>query len=358
MAQPATNARAQYPNWCATYNFGGAEQPSEEDARDWFEYASGKSYYAIAGFEEAPSTGQRHLQCYFQFSGKFRLTQLKKFPGGLRVHWEPARGDERSNVDYCSKGGETLQGGSSDEPRRTHAGKREQSRWAEALKCAKQGRIEDVDPQIQITHMKNLEYIKLKYLPKPPNLKHTNRMLWIYGPSGTGKSRGARNMIGNETWYDKSQNKWWDWYDNEKYVLIDDLDKKNAEVLVSFLKRWLDIYPFVAEGKGFVAKWLRPERFIITSNWHPYEIWGGQPSLLDPILRRLVIKYLGPQPEPEYGDPLIATNGTYDPQALDGLNPWTGTEGLPAATQPMIDEEASEGDDPEEEEEEEEMADE
>ena len=64
----------------------------------------------------------------------------------------------------------------------------------------------------------------------------------------------------------------------------------NHKVLVDHLKRWADPWvPFISEAKGGA---MPPDYdiFIVTSNWHPRDIWGDEKESLGPILRRFKIK--------------------------------------------------------------------
>lgn len=54
------------------------------------------------------------------------------------------------------------------------------------------------------------------------------------------------------------------------------------------LKVWADRYPFVAEIKCD-STMLRPKKVIVTSNYHPSEIWPDK-STLEPLLRRFKLR--------------------------------------------------------------------
>jgi len=120
---------------------------------------------------------------------------------------------------------------------------------------------------------------KLTNLPwddeEPPNE-------WHYGPPGVGKSRPFQEM---DDIYTKMPNKWWTGYDGQDLVLIEDLEPSH-HVLGYYIKIWTDHYVFNACVHFGMVR-IRPKRVIITSNFHPSEIFHGK--ILQAIMRRIKI---------------------------------------------------------------------
>lgn len=103
------------------------------------------------------------------------------------------------------------------------------------------------------------------------------RGLWIQGPPGTGKSRKARDISQSkfkEDPFTLEQSKWFDGYNNEKVIVIEDLDKYTAHELGHKIKLWADRYPVKAEVKGGTIP-LNHRILIVTSNFTIEEAFGA-----------------------------------------------------------------------------------
>lgn len=65
-------------------------------------------------------------------------------------------------------------------------------------------------------------------------------------------------------------NKWWEDYEGEENVLIDDIGPDC--IGAQHIKRWCDKKQFRGEKK-YSSVFIRPKKIVITSNYHPKEIW-------------------------------------------------------------------------------------
>lgn len=115
--------------------------------------------------------------------------------------------------------------------------------------------------------------------------EYTTTGYWYWGSTGVGKSHAAFKDF-PDAYRKTSSNKWWDGYDGHENVIIDDFDKTH-NYQGYHLKIWADRYAFIAEQKGG-AVMIRPKAIVVTSNYHPKDIWDDDTTLL-PILRRFKI---------------------------------------------------------------------
>lgn len=109
---------------------------------------------------------------------------------------------------------------------------------------------------------------------------------WHWGGPGSGKSHYIRNSHGPLGVYiHEASDKWWDDYDYEPVVILDDVGF-GATKLAQQFKQILDQQVFRVQVKGGMMR-IRPIRVCISSNHHPSDIWSG--ADLSAIMDRLQV---------------------------------------------------------------------
>lgn len=236
--------------------------------------------YIIYGREVAAS-GTPHLQGFVMFANGHTLSAvIKKLPG---CHVEIAR-TLSAAIEYCKKEGDFTERGV---PPMTQEekGQTEKKRWKRILKAAEEGDtqwLREEEPQVYLLHDKAIARAAKRARAAPQILDELQNQWW-YGETGTGKSRKAREE-NPEAYIKDPQERWWDGYTGQEVVIIDDFDKYQVKQ-GGDMKRWLDHYPFPAAYKGGYET-IRPKKIIVTSNYHPDEIWEDQQTQ-EPIKRRV-----------------------------------------------------------------------
>jgi len=277
-----TPSTVQRFNWCFTIYPDCFD--SMDACYDTVQQIGADSKWAIFGLETCPTTKRIHFQCYAMFEERIRFTALiKKYH--KTIHWTAARGSTEDNFNYCSKEDpEPLEFGT--RPVFENNGKREKERWKKARTAATESRMDEVDDQIFVQHYRSIKAIANDYRKSKTPLE-VPCGYWLYGVPGSGKSHKARTFLGEEV-YLKGPNKWWDNYQNEPVVVIEDLDPSHSW-MAQYLKVWADIYPFAAEQKGSCCQ-LRPTAIVVTSN---YKIEDLFPNLVDQeaLKRRFKVEY-------------------------------------------------------------------
>ncbi|AJD07474.1 replication-associated protein [Odonata-associated circular virus-9] len=241
--------------------------------------------YSAYTDEICPTTGRPHKQAYIVLYKKQRPSFVRKlFPN---TYNHIMNGTLEQNDIYISKKNTQQIHEYGDKPMtQEEKGEEGAAYWREQLELAKKD-PSLCDPKLQIIHHRNLEAIHEK--AKRVKLSDLDKLdnWWYIGCTGTGKSRTARQLYPDA--YIKQCNKWWNDYDGEETVIIDDLNPDH-KFMANFIDQWCDHYPFPAEFKGG-QKTIRPKRFIITTRYTIEEILGENNfSQIESWKRRFQIK--------------------------------------------------------------------
>jgi len=244
--------------------------------------------YIIYG-KEVGASGTPHLQGFVSFDNQMTLSAaIKRLPG---CHVEIAIAPDAA-IDYCKKDGDWTERGqwTTQKEKGKKGGEKEKDRWANALELAKQGRFEEIEPELYTRYRSTYQAVHAESRPEPETIQGEMEHEWIYGPAGCGKSSKAREE--NPGAYIKDLTKWWDNYEAQEVAIIDDVDKYDVK-FARMLKLWCDRYPFQAEMKG-KQMLIRPRKIVITSQYSPEEIWEDEKTQ-DAMKRRLKIVELNPE---------------------------------------------------------------
>ncbi len=235
------------------------------------ELPDGVAYIAFQE-EKGESSGALHHQIYIELDAKRDLSWLKENISAT-AHWEPRKGNARQANEYCTKRATRVRGpwiiGKMSLDRQ---GKRNDiSEFLEAIVIGKRKRDlwqSHTTQMCRYRHMYN-DY----HLCHKPKRTTSLSVVLLVGLTGTGKTRTIstewekhgfwRMPISNGTM-------WFDGYDFDGNVLIDDFGGRRSKVRLDVLLNMIDWYVISVPVKGGYGWWC-PTNICITSNFHPYE---------------------------------------------------------------------------------------
>jgi len=249
-------------NTCFTLN--NWTEIEKEEVKKW------DCKYLIFG-EEIGDNGTPHLQGYVEWKNPKRFTTLKKM--NERIHWENRKGTSDQAAVYCTKGINIYEIGE-----RSNQGKRTDLDIVAEM-------IQDKTPMREIAKTQPSTYIKynrgmnaLKYILEDDRVE-APKVYWRWGTAGTGKTKYCIEKHPDH--YIKDDTRWWDGYEQQEAIIIDDFDN---EWPFRNLLRLLDRYKYQGQTKGGYVKINSPYIYI-TSEYPPTNYWRN--NELKQILRRV-----------------------------------------------------------------------
>ena len=225
-------------------------------------YNDCKAQYIVGQLEKGEETEHLHIQFFVNFKQPCRISAITKHD--KRIHVERVKVNNGADA-YCMKEETRVEGPVEFGTKPIKVNNKVD--WEEVWQKAKEGKLDEIPASIRVVH-----YNKLKAIAKD-NIKFNDadhlRGIWIYGKAGAGKSRWVREHC--SPLYPKLCNKWWDGYQGEPYVVMDDIMPEH-KILAQQLKIWSDRYDCILETKGGAVH-SQYQWFIVTSQYSIDEIF-------------------------------------------------------------------------------------
>lgn len=241
---------------------------TDERKDSYKKFATDSCVYMCIGLETCPTTNNRHLQGWFTLTNARTESGMRnQFPG---YHLEKATSNSDACTAYCSKESVFFKFGTpvvTPATRGAMGGSATAFRYKLAIAAVRAGNMEGMmedHPDLMVRHTKFFTdlYEKSKNIEPLQEIRN----VWISGPPGCGKTKWVHDNVSAGNLYQKQATKWWDHYDSQPMVLIDDVTPDNFRGLHLDLLNWADRYPFRCEIKGG-SLYIRPKFLLVTSNF-------------------------------------------------------------------------------------------
>lgn len=273
--------------------------PSEESIERYKELNC--KWIAISKEHEDDEEKTPHIHIAIVFNGKRRCPAVKKlFP---RADVKIMRGTPQDCVTYMTKEnpllfekGErpTIEKGSKN------ASAANKKKWEDAYQAAKEGRFDDIPRDMYVRYDRAFhriydENIKDEKTDDYDDNDLKDHNLWLWGPTGTGKSYWARKIAAmldpDGEPYLKDNNNWWNGYKCHWVTLMEEVTPDLFKYITGNFKKWTDKWVTSAAVKCSHLNSMRPHYFIVTSNFSIDECF---PLIQDsgPVHRRFTEIYL------------------------------------------------------------------
>lgn len=252
---------------CAVFTLNNFTEEEYIDIKENLNYS-----YLIMGKETGAKTNTPHIQGYIELVNCTRLNTMKKFNN--RIHWERRLGTQEQAINYCKKEGNYEEWG---KPKKQG----ERNDLDKTRRLASEYGLREVTKECSLQQIHVAEKY-LTYNEEPRDFKP--EVIWIYGPSGSGKSKLARELCGEDVYTKNSGSKWWPKYDKHEYLIIDDF--RDSWWPITEMLSLLDRYEKMIEYKGGHRQ-LLAKKIIITSIEKPKNMYNNTNECKTQLLRRI-----------------------------------------------------------------------
>lgn len=234
--------------------------------------------YLIYQQEKCPESGKLHWQGYVELHKTMRYKAIMRSLGGDMAVFA-RQGTAEQAVEYCKKLDTQVIPFKEFGKRKTDQGKRNDLNTA--LQCETVRELKEEHPGIYVKYHRGIEKL---YAPDTDrDARPVVEILW--GDTGTGKTGFAWDSSDKKAYIkDPGTGNWWDGYEQQEHVIIDDFRSKDFPFTV--LLKLLDRYPMQVQTKGGFVKFNSPNIWI-TSPLPPEYWYSDSDENLAQLLRRV-----------------------------------------------------------------------
>lgn len=228
------------------------------------------------GLESCPKTGTEHNQTFLYWknpvsTSKKALNTMGGMFGEKHCFVEPMLGSFQDNEKYCSKEGKLNKVGK--EPRQGYRGDLIEIK---NMVLAGEMTSDDLcmgDPMTFHMYGRTVERLETIHLRSKFRTEMTQG-IWIWGPSGVGKSHKAFEGFDPKTHYLKPlEDIWWDGYSGQEIVIFNEF---RGQIPFAELLALADKWPHFVKKRGREPVPFLAKKLIITSVKHPRDIYVRQ----------------------------------------------------------------------------------
>lgn len=250
--------------------------------------------YMVYQLETAPTTGTPHYQGFIQFKHAVSAAAVKKC-----IH-------NSAHVEICISPNKAREYAMKEDTRTE--GPWEHGTWIapaqgkrsdliDACEMVTKHGLKRVAQDMPAVFVRNYRGLQALQAILSGHRNEEPKICVLWGPTGSGKSRTARDMMPqledmgvadpDQHWvWDPSLGKWFQGYSGQKYVIFEEF---RGQVPFGQLLSLLDRYTCHVESKGGSTHWVAT-RIVITSPVHPkywYESLASNDGQYDQLMRRL-----------------------------------------------------------------------
>lgn len=250
----------------------------------------------LACTKEVGEQGTPHLQGNIYFHNRITLLSIKKLflevsekLNGVHIGdatGRPCHGNVGHNIAYVTKTGVELYEWGTRPALSSDGG--EGDRWKHIRELARNGQISSIEEQYFDVYLRYGSKLRAMYKPNP--LSTPCEVIWVMGPSRSGKDYYIYKTY--ENMYIQMGLKWFDDYDGEDTVYIAEIDSGKAKAMgIQLLKLLCDWTPVRVEVKG-ASYTIRPKRVVFSSNYTFDQVFSDFPEQDSTAMWNRITQYM------------------------------------------------------------------